>query len=423
MYGFRATGGVMKNQLAHWGLKGVCLALAATMIACGNSKQVSNIGTSTAAEEGEGGSFRLRAVIGIPGRPLTAYDISWVDETTQTYYLADRSNAGVDYFDARNNTYTTRVTGFVGADPRGNDFSGPNGVVTIPSQHELWAGDGPSGTPPRSTVKVIDLRTNTIAATINTDGERRTDEMAYDGRDHVLAAANNADDPPFLTLINTRTRAILRRITFDAALAARFGETSFSNGIEQSVYNPETGLFYLSIPELSGVYANGAVAVINPRTQEVTNLFRVHNCQPAGLALGPDNNLLVGCSDPSRTVVMSAEEGEIVREILDVGGSDEVWFNPGDNRYYTGSRNDPSGPKLGIIDADGNRFVTKLVTAFNSHSVAANRHNNRVFVPLTPPRAGHTDPNLCVDFGGHQFDGRGCIGVYWSADDGEGGDN
>jgi len=43
-----------------------------------------------------------------------------------------------------------------------------------------------------------------------------------------------------------------------------------------------------------------------------------------------------------------------------------------------------------------------------------------VFVPLRPPRAGHPeDPNTCVDFGGHQFDGRGCIGVYWSADDSE----
>ncbi len=415
---FGATGGVMTNQLAHWGREVVWLTFAASMIACGNAKQSSNMGSNLAAEEGEGGNFRLRAVIALPGRPLTAYDISWVDPTTQTYYLADRSNAGVDFFDARNNTYTTRVTGFVGADPLGNDFSGPNGILTIHSQNELWAGDGPSGNPRRSSIKVIDLSSNQIVATIHTNGERRTDEMAYDGQDHILAAANNADDPPFLTLISTRTRAILRQIRFDDALAHRFGEASFSNGIEQSVFNPETHLFYLSVPELSGVYANGAVAVIDPRTQEVTNLFRVHNCQPAGLALGPDNNLLVGCSDPSRSVVMNAENGEIVREILAVGGSDEVWFNHGDGHYYLAARNDPSGPKLGIIDAESNRFVAKLTTAFNSHSVTANRHDNHVFVPLTPPRVGHpTDPNTCVDFGGHQFDGRGCIGVYWSADD------
>ncbi len=410
----------MKNQLAQWGREVVWLALAASMIACGNSKQLSNVAASGAAEEG--GNFRLRAVIPIPGRPITAFDISWVEEPTQTYYLADRSNAGVDFFDAVNNTFTTRVAGFVGADPRGNDFSGPNGILTITSLHELWAGDGPSGTPPRSSIKVIDLMTNTIVATINTNGERRTDEMAYDGQDHILAAANNADDPPFLTLISTRSRTILRRITFDDALAHRFGETSFSNGIEQSVFNPQTHLFYLSVPELSGVSANGAVAVIDPGTQEVTQLFRVHNCQPAGLALGLDNNLLVGCSDPSRTVVMSADDGTIVTEILAIGGNDEVWFNRGDRRYYLAARDNPGGPKLGVVDAETNQLITAVTTAFNAHSVAADRQNNHVFVPLRPPRAGHPeDPNTCVNFGGHQFDGRGCIGVYWSADDGEAG--
>jgi len=411
----------MRNQLAHSGRKVVWLALAASMIACGSAKQSSTIGSDSAAEEG--GNFRLRAVIALPGRPLTAFDISWVEEPTQTYYLADRTNAGVDFFDAQNNTFTTRVTGFVGADPRGNDFSGPNGILTITSLHELWAGDGP-GPQMNSSVKVIDLNSDppSIVATIHTGGTRRTDEMSYDGEDHILAAVNNADDPPFLTLISTRSRTILRRITFDETLAHRFGETSFSNGLEQSVFNPQTHLFYLSVPELSGVNANGAVAVINPGTQEVTQLFRVHNCQPAGLALGLDNNLLVGCSDPSRTVVMNAEDGRIVREILEIGGSDEVWFNRGDRHYYLAARDNPSGPKLGVVDAESNRLITAVTTAFNAHSVAADRQNNHVFVPLRPPRAGHPeDPNTCVDFGGHQFDGRGCIGVYWSADDGEAG--
>src|SRR5262249_34145651 len=204
----------------------------------------------------------------------------------------------------------------------------------------------------------------------------------------------------------------------DDALARRFGETSFSGGIEQSAFNPRTHLFYLSIPELSGVSSRGAVAVINPRTHQVTDLFHVNNCTPAALALGPDNNLLVACSDPSRTVVMNSEDGRIVREILEVGGSDEGWFNRGDEHYYVAARTDRSGPKLGIIDAETNSFITKVTTAVNAHSVAANRRDNHVFVPLTPPRAGHPeDPNPCADFGGHPFDGPGCIGVYWSTED------
>src|SRR5262249_28409785 len=36
------------------------------------------------------GAYRLLTRITIPGEPLASFDISWVDPTTQTYYLADR---------------------------------------------------------------------------------------------------------------------------------------------------------------------------------------------------------------------------------------------------------------------------------------------------------------------------------------------
>jgi DNA-binding beta-propeller fold protein YncE len=70
---------------------------------------------------------------------------------------------------------------------------------------------------------------------------------------------------------------------------------------------------------------------------------------------------------------------------------------------------------LGVMDATNNTFSTAVSTSFNAHSVAVNRHNNHVFVPLRPPRAGVTppDPDLCTAFGGPSFSGRGCIGVYW----------
>src|SRR5207253_2348290 len=86
-----------------------------------------------------------------------------------------------------------------------------------------------------------------------------------------------------------------------------------------------------------------------------------------------------------------------------VGGSDEVWFNPGDGRYYTASRSNPGAvpngknpttdPVLGIIDAESQSLV-QLAPTFNNpnptsppprgtaHSVAVNSHNNEAFVPL-----------------------------------------
>ena len=69
----------------------------------------------------------------IPGNPLRSYDISWVDQRTQRYYLADRSNAVVDVIDARDETFVKQISanpkfaGFTGSTSK----SGPNAAVTV----------------------------------------------------------------------------------------------------------------------------------------------------------------------------------------------------------------------------------------------------------------------------------------------------
>src|SRR5512146_2976174 len=95
----------------------------------------------------------LTAVL-IPGNPLRSFDISWVNPHRGEYYLADRSNAGIDIIDTRHSSYERTLPGFVGITLNGNGTvnnskSGPDGVVT----HGRWlyAGDGDS------TLKVFDL--------------------------------------------------------------------------------------------------------------------------------------------------------------------------------------------------------------------------------------------------------------------------
>jgi len=407
-----------------------------------------NVATSSSSSAAKpAGDFQLRAVVAVPDNPLTAFDISWVDASSRLYYLADRSNAGVDVVDTRTNQFVRRIQGgFAGADPRGNDFSGPNGVVVIRTTNsmakdgdsdrddrgsrarvqELWAGDGPqvlkSGEAAQSSVKVFDLTSNPPALidTIPTGGQRRSDEIAFDSRDRLIAVVNNADDPPFLSLISTRPpRQVKAKITFGSGQPGFPFQNTVTGGLEQPLWVERTGRLYVSVPELDGDSSKGAVAQIDPVGSNgsgptVTALFPVSNCSPAGLTLGPGLRILVGCADPSRSIILDAKTGAVLKTILDVGGSDEVWFNPGDEHYYLAARNDPSGPSLGIIDADNNAFIAKVPTAFNAHSVAADRRNNHVFVPLTPARAGKNDPDPCVSFGGASFAGRGCIGVYWS---------
>src|SRR2546425_3228381 len=158
------------------------LVVAAVVILAGSSARPA-LADNTAA------TYHQIALISIPGKPLQSFDISFVERSSQTYYLADRSNKAVDVFDASTDTFVTRVAGFVGASPLGNEHSGPDGIVVVHDQNELWAGDGDS------TVKVIDLGTNQIVADISTGGTARADELSYDQKDKLILVANDADDP------------------------------------------------------------------------------------------------------------------------------------------------------------------------------------------------------------------------------------
>jgi len=333
------------------------LVVAAVVILAGSSARPA-LADNTAA------TYHQIALISIPGSPLTSFDISFVERSSQTYYLADRSNKAVDIINAASNTFETRVAGFVGFTGN-NDTSGPNGVVVVHDRDEVWAGDGDS------TVKIIDLRTDSIVKSISTGGMARADELAYDQKDKLILVANDADTPPFATLIDTQTRTIVAKITFDDATA----------GLEQPVWDPETQLFYMSVPQTIAD-TGGAVAVIDPRTHSRVSLFAVQNCEPAGLALGPKQHLLLGCGDPTAVQVMDARTGAIVAIISQVSGADQVWYNPGDKHYYVAARNNPTGPVLGIIDAMTDTWIQNVTTGMNAHSVAANPINNEIFVPL-----------------------------------------
>src|SRR2546422_5717182 len=300
--------------------------------------------SAPAVADDDGNNYVRIATIAPPGASLTSFDISWVDRSGQTYYLADRSNKGIDIVDARTDRFVGRIGGFVGFTGH-NETSGPDGVLVIHSAHELWAGDG------KSTVQVVDLRTNTIVASIATGTtDFRADELAYDARDRIIVVANDADAPPFVTFIDQRSRAVRGPLPFPDA----------TNGLEQPVWDPRTGLFYMSVPELGGDPAKGEIAVMDPMAGTLVNAFAVSECEPAGLALGPHQHLLVGCSLDAilagfkpKTLVLDALTGATVATITQVGGSDQVWFNRGDDRYYLAARG-MTPPVLGVIDAETN---------------------------------------------------------------------
>lgn len=326
-------------------------------------------GTAVAGSSGD--SLERVGTLHVPGQPLAVFDIGFVNRDG-IYALADRSNGGLDFFDAATEKYLGRAGGFTGfVKATGTKVAGPNGVVAV-GAHEFWASDGDSS------VKVVDARTMKVVASIPTNGKARTDEIAYDPRDHLIIAVNNADTPPFVTFISTRTRKVVGRLELPHA----------TDGAEQPLYDPATKLIYLSLPVVDNVDANGAVAVINPRSHELLKMLPVQKCMPAGLALGPHDNLLLGCSDDAvdagfsaHSIVMNGRSGKIEADVP-VGGSDEVWSGTRSHQYYLAAVANKGGPVLGVIDSRNNRLVAALPTGPKAHSVAADAKTGKVFVPI-----------------------------------------
>jgi DNA-binding beta-propeller fold protein YncE len=325
------------------------------------------------------GQLKQIGTIAVPGEPLNTYDISFWDPASDRYFLADRTNKSLDIFDAKTEKFLNRVPGFVGQTDK-NDTSGPDGVQII--GNEAWVGDGDS------TVKIIDLKTNKIADTVSTGGKARVDEMSYDPKDHVFISVNNADDPPFVTLISTAAgHKVLGKIEFKDA----------TNGAETPIYFPPNGMFYVAIPQIGPDKSKGGVAVIDPRKRTLEKILPVENCAPAGLVRGPGDNLLLGCTAgdketglPPVAMVMNARTGEVVKTIAGPGGNDMVAYNPKTGQYYTASRDLVTGPELGVVNARTNTLEQsiKLPAGGNPHSVAVNEVNNHVYLPLSAKGGG-----------------------------------
>jgi hypothetical protein len=182
-------------------------------------------------------------------------------------------------------------------------------------------------------------------------------------------------------------------------------------GLGGMVWNPNTGYLLQANENSIGITNIGSIDVINPRLGNpdgpiVINSFVMPNCMPTSLAQGPGNNFLVGCADhdgeafPPNEYVIDGTAGTILATITNVGGVDEVWYNPGDNRYYLAARDMPNGPVMGVIDAATNLWLENVATNANSHSIAVDSTNNHAFVPL---QAG----GICTSQSAN-----GCIGVF-----------
>ena len=400
-------------------------------------------GTGAWAQAENNGPVRLLSTIPVPVAAtnmtggMYAFDISFVDQSNNHYYLADRSNAAVDVANAKTGIFVKQITAsppFAGVKLMGtavnNNISGPDGVTTDEMGTCLFAGDGPSR------LVSFKIPSGMQVSDVTTGGTTRVDEMAFDPKDRLLLVVNNAETPPFATIFSVSATCVLgtspKKVVFDTAHGV-----NATNGAEQPAWDPATQRFYVSIPSISGTTTSpgtvGGLARINPLTATVDGLFAVPFCSPAGLSLNPTNQtFLMGCGTVFDTALApwfgadknSANPSQVIIDIFGtfafvsgIGSSDEVWYNAGDNHWYTGSQNTPYSPHavastggalsttdqgaglLGVIDGTS-QLLDQIVPTFDvpgvtpflgpppghpsgsAHSVAANAQNNHVFVPL-----------------------------------------
>jgi hypothetical protein len=387
---------------------------------------------------------------------MFSFDISYVDPATGDYFLADRSNKAVEKVSAESIVTQIRPTGmhapFAGISPPAfsTATAGPNGVVA--AFPWLFVTDAPSR------VLSFDLRQNpplTVGDVTTMAGDpTRADELAYDPRDGLILAINNASTPPFGTLISvnqaTGALTVVKNIPLDAAHGV-----DAQNGAEQPIWDPGTKKFYLSIPQIGANPTVGGVIRIST-TGTIETTFTITFCSPAGLALGPHQEVLVGCNTiwdttgalwtgnadrrvntaAPQLVILDVKTGTITANVLGAGVGDEVWFNKGDNHYYAASSGSNLAPNalfpgrapvgtattapvnisqgaatLDVIDALSLTLDQRVPTlnvpadpagshpAGTAHSVAAFSGTNHVFVPNG---ANNAVPNCLT----------GCITIY-----------
>jgi hypothetical protein len=389
---------------------------------------------------------------------LGAFDISFVNPALRTLAVAasrvvdSRGPFGtVVIVNTDDNVVTKELIPdppFAGACsfPARNTVTGPNGVIVIKKGNnaEVWAGDGPvltaagiahicsvkTGTPPSpvagdvaspSTVKVLDLNSGATKAVISTGGNGRADELCYDSKSGVVLIANDNPFDNFITFINAETYEVIQKIKFDGTDSN--GNNILANGIEQCIFNPKDGNFYINIPNtgaatLATPLPGLTLRISGTAPYHVEKIVADYSKAPwnttgcaggTGIALGPDKQLANSCG-----VIINYETGAVVANFESEGGADEIWFNPGDGHYFFAD----STPKLlGVVDAGPPPSADlEAVTAVGSHSVAADSVTNEVYVPIRGNNAVANSGAVCSKgtdvFGNAGSDALGCILSY-----------
>src|SRR5262249_49172187 len=138
------------------------------------------------------------------------------------------------------------------------------------------------------------VKTGLPSNPITVGGTTRADELCYDSKDNLIMIASPAEDPPYVTFIDTKAHKVLSQLKFDGKTN---NTPNATNGLEQCGWSPKTGLFYQNVPEIDGDghdTKDGGISVIDPKSVlsgspkvDKTVKIPLADCAgPQGMAIG-----------------------------------------------------------------------------------------------------------------------------------------
>jgi hypothetical protein len=341
----------------------------------------------------DGAAPTIKTTIAVPNSTKFGFDISYVD--LGKYYLADRSNAAIDVVDTATNTLVTQITGGFAGNGATPDTSGPAGIVGIPGTGILYVGDVNS-------VKIVDTNVGQVVKTLQIQNSgNRVDEGCYDPDDQLIMYTSPVESPPFVTFISTQSQAIVAKLPFPT-----------STGLEACVYDHRSRSFIMNN---DGTPANpdGEVNVIPASSvvagaPSVSKVFPLAGCGPTGLALGPHNDMIVGCDPPAGnpliSLILNRSSGETLATIP-FGGVDQIAYDPATNRYFLPARHYTANgtaadsnfvPTLGTIDASDRKLIATLAIGNGAHSIGIDSASGQAYIPVAPGVAAFPNGGIQV---------------------------
>lgn len=195
-------------------------------------------------------------------------------------------------------------TGKVVADIPGQKQN--HGVAIVPRVARGFITDGRDGS-----VVIFDLNTNAVLGKVKT--ARGADGILYDpASDKVLVNCGGAD-------------AIVPVSPDVDPSAGKAGPALDAGGRPEALASDGRGKVYVTLED------KNQVAVIDAAAMKVVeNWPTAPGGTPVGLALDPDHRrLFIGCRNPQKLIVMSADDGKVLADLPIGAGCDGAQFDDG----------------------------------------------------------------------------------------------